>query len=342
MNSLYLNAANNQETQRPPIWLMRQAGRYMPEYRAIRSKHSFMSMIHNPTLAAEITLQPIQAFGMDAAILFSDILTTAEALGGHLEFHEGRGPLFKNPIRTAADLSQLNAQTGKKKLSYVYEAAALTKQKLTDFGVPLIGFCGAPFTIAAYLVEGQSSPDLKTLKKLMFTEPEVVHHLLDLITDITIDYANGQLAAGVDAFQIFDTWALHLSWDDFKTFSLPYIQKIIAGLKNPGAAPVTVFARGSSGLAPLLATSGANVLSLDWQSNLPEIKKAYPHLAVQGNLDPHILYGSKAMIEQKVGLLLAAMKPYKGFIFNLGHGIMPDMDPETIRFLVKLVQSHGA
>ena len=336
-NNLFIKACHCEKVPRPPIWLMRQAGRYMPEYRALRKKYNFLQMCQTPELAAEITLQPIHRFGMDAAIIFSDILVTAQAMGGDLEFIEGTGPVFHNHIQNKQDIEELDISNTADKLDYVCKAIKLVKHNLAE--TPLIGFAGAPFTVAAYFLEGKLSKDLKVSKQLLYREPALAHLLLEKIAIVTIDYLNAQIRAGIDAIQIFESWAHVLSWDHFQTFSLHYIQKIIQGLHNPDNIPVIVFGRGSSVFAPLLCKSGASVLSFDWNSSLSDMRQIVPsHIAVQGNIDPYLLYASEKTITTEIHKLLKSVQNKKGIIINLGHGILLDMDPEKIGLLVELVK----
>ncbi len=343
-DTLYLQAANGQNHRgRPPIWMMRQAGRYLPEYRTIREKHGFLDMIRTPDVACEITLQPIHRFGFDAAILFSDILVTADAMGAPVQFIEKRGPVFEAPIRTLADINRLSTgDENIEKLQYVTNAIQLLKTPLAALQVPLIGFAGAPFTVASYMIEGQSSPDLKITKQIMMRTPEVLHALLQKLSDMTVLYLNAQIKAGVDALQLFDTWASHLSWGDFKTFSLPYIADILARLENPHQIPVTMFCRGSSYLAPLIATLPVQVISLDWGCDIRLIREQLgSRFALQGNLDPFTLYARPDILDARVDDLLDRMATDPGFIFNLGHGLMPDMDPDQVKRVVDRVQSRS-
>ncbi len=340
--SIYLNAIHGENhSGRPPIWMMRQAGRYMPEYRAIREKHGFLEMIRTPEVACEITLQPLYKFGFDAAILFSDILVTAEALGSPVQFIEKQGPVFEHPIRTMVDVNALSAGGYIDKLHYVMDAIRMVKAPLAALQTPLIGFAGAPFTVASYMIEGKSSPDLKTTKQLMMRHPAVLHALLEKLATVTTVYLNAQIEAGVDSLQLFDTWAMHLSWADFRDFSLPYISKILTGLHNPNSVPVTMFCRGSSYLAPLIATLPIQAMSMDWGCSLSEIRRQFPRLALQGNLDPFTLYASPEILDDRVDALLDEMAGDPGFIFNLGHGLMPDMAPEQVQRVVDRVKSRS-
>ncbi len=308
--------------------MMRQAGRYLKEYRDIRSKYPFMTMVKTPELATTVTLQPIERFGFDAAIIFSDILVVAEALGGQLEFVEGIGPVFHNPVRAPRDLTHLNPSDIEEKLNYVCEAIKLTKQSLN--GTPLIGFAGAPFTVASYMVEGRPSQTLRNMKSAMYD----LKPLLDMITEATITYLNAQVEAGVDAIQIFDTWAGLLSLEDFMEFSVPYIQRIISTIK----VPVTVFCKGRH--APKFQDIGANVIGFDWQTDLGEIRQSLrPSVGIQGNMDPCLFFASAEVITRKTNALVDKMSDRPGYIFNLGHGILPETDPEKVRLVVDLVKN---
>jgi len=335
MSDLFLNALNCKNESRPPVWLMRQAGRYMPEYRFLRKKYSFLEMCHNPELIAEVTKLPINAFGMDAAILFSDILVIPEAYNLGLSFEENKGPIIHNPIHTKDDIDALKMPNVKESLKYVSDGI---KGLLPDLKVPLIGFSGAPFTVASYMIEGGSSRDLKKTKQFMIRDPLSFNELLSKITSSTIDYLNLQIDAGVQALQIFDSWAGHLSHDHFMEFSYGYLKKILKGIKRD--VPVILFCRGSSLFAPKLAELKPAGISIDWQADLSLLRKNIPqHVALQGNLDPDILYGSKSVIEQEVRKILKSMKGEPGFIFNLGHGMQPDMSPDSVKILVETIKN---
>jgi len=335
MNPLFLDALKCKNDSRPPVWLMRQAGRYMPEYRALRAKYSFLEMCHNPELIAEVTQLPLHSFGMDAAILFSDILVIPEALGVGLRFDEGKGPIIERPISTLADIQALPSPSIPESLKYVADGIKLVKPQLN---VPLIGFCGAPFTVASYMIEGKSSRDLRKTKQLMVRDPKAFSLLLDKIADCSIDYLNMQIDAGVDALQIFDSWAYFLSHSHFREFSLAYLNKILKGLKAD--IPVILFCRGSSIFAPQLAEISPAGISLDWQSDIVKMREQIPsHIALQGNLDPDILYGSHETIRKEVKTILNGMKDDRGFIFNLGHGMIPDIPCDAVRVLVETIKN---
>ncbi|MDB5016605.1 MAG: uroporphyrinogen decarboxylase, partial [Mucilaginibacter sp.] len=337
-DSLLIKAAFSEKTERPPVWMMRQAGRFMKEYWDIKNKYSFLEMCKTPELAADVTMLPVDLLGIDAAILFSDILVTAEAMGGDLSFTQGIGPKFSNPVRTKADIDKLDTQVVHK-LQYVADAIKVVQQRLNG-SIPLIGFAGAPFTVMSYLVEGGSSKDFKLTKLLMHNEPELAHQLLSKIATVTADYLNLQIAAGVNAVQIFDSWAQALSWDDYKEFSHRYICEIIGKL-NRKNVPVISFCKGSSVFAPLMAEAKPDVISIDWNVDLLDIKKRLPsNIAVQGNLDPHILYADKKVIKERIYRLFDRMKGENGFIFNLGHGIMPDIPFDNVKYAVDIIKEY--
>ncbi len=318
--------------------MMRQAGRYLPEYRQIRTKYSFKKMMSTPDLASEITLHPIRRFQMDAAILFSDILVIPESLGCKFDFIENKGPVFETPIRTLETLNQLNSDHSAENIGYVYQTIRQLKPQLDMLNTPLIGFAGAPFTVASYMIEGGSSSSLKQTKLLMAQNPGLLHQLLEKITTTTINYLNAQIENGVDALQLFDTWAGLLSWDDFKTLCFPYIKTIIKSLKNSNQIPITLFCKNTASYIDLIAQTGCTVISVDWTVNLTQLLKTNRHFSVQGNLDPHWLYAPKAMIRDKVQFMLSETQPYQGYIFNLGHGLMPDIDPDAVKCVVDTIK----
>lgn len=337
-NSLFIKAAFSEPAERPPVWMMRQAGRFMKEYWDIKNKYSFLEMCKTPEIAADVTMLPVDLLGIDAAILFSDILVTAEAMGGELSFTQNVGPKFANPVRNAADVDQLETAVVDK-LQYVADAIKVIQQRLNG-SIPLIGFAGAPFTVMSYLVEGGSSKDFKLTKLFMHNEPELAHKLLSKIATVTADYLNLQIAAGVNAVQIFDSWAQALAWDDYKEFSHRYIAQIISKL-NRKDIPVISFCKGSSVFAPLMAEAKPDVISIDWNADLLDIKRRLPAgIAVQGNLDPHILYAEKKVIKDRIYRLFDRMKGENGFIFNLGHGIMPDIPFDNVKYAVEIIKDY--
>lgn len=335
MDTCFLQALACRNKGRPPVWLMRQAGRYMPEYRAIRNKHSFLEMCHNPELAAEITQLPIKTFGFDAAILFSDILVVAEALDTGLRFEEKIGPIIDKPVRTSEHVTVLPKVIVEEKLGYVAEAIRLLKQTLS---VPLIGFCGAPFTVASYMVEGSSSRTLRETKKWMLSDPKTFHNLLDKITDVTIDYLNMQIRAGVDAIQIFDSWTNYLSYPHFLEFSSAYMGKLMQGIAK-SKTPTILFAKGPSVFSQSLAALRPAALSIDWNGHLPFLRETIKHpVALQGNLDPDVLFSSKTVVQKEVSRLLNEMKGDPGYIFNLGHGILPETPVDSVKMLIETIR----
>ena len=308
----------------------------MPQYRAIRSKYSFLEMCHDPEIAAEITLLPVRLLGVDAAILFSDILVVADALGVGLRFEDKRGPIIERPLNTPQDVDALPKPDIKNSLKFVGDTIRLLRPQLK---VPLLGFCGAPFTVASYMIEGGSSRDLKKTKQWMLQEPVSFHKLLDHIADCTIEYMNLQVEAGVHAIQIFDSWAHVLAHGQFLEFSLHYLKKMMQGLKNR-KIPIILFCRGSSVFAAEMATLNPAAISLDWNAHIGKIRSCVPsNIALQGNLDPDILYAPHGLLKKEVRKMLRSMKGDKGYIFNLGHGIHPDVSMDAVKLLVDLVQA---
>jgi uroporphyrinogen decarboxylase len=339
-NDLFLRAAKKEKIERTPIWIMRQAGRYLPEYRAVREKSDFLTMCKTPELAAEVTIQPIDLIGVDAAILFSDILVIPEAMGMELIMNEGKGPIFPSPIRSASDIEKLKNIDPNVELKYVMDAISLTKKNL-DNRVPLIGFCGSPWTLMTYMVEGGGSKNFSKIKNFIYTQPEAAHVLLDKIAKASVNYLSAKIEAGCNAVQIFDTWGGILSPSDFEEFSLPYIKYIVSELKRKDE-PVIVFAKGVHHRLKKLAKSGADVIGLDLTMDLGKVRKKIGDLvALQGNLDPTILYASEEKIEYEVKKVLKAYGEGSGHIFNLGHGILPDIAPAKAKALVEIVKRES-
>lgn len=339
-NDLFLRACKKQYVERTPIWIMRQAGRYLPEYRAVRAKADFLTMCKTPELAAEVTLQPIDIIKVDAAIIFSDILVIPEAMGMHLEMHEGRGPVFPKPIRNEQDANELRNIDPTKDLKYVLDAVSLTKKELNN-RVPLIGFSGSPWTLLTYMVEGRGSKNFAEVKKLIYNNPSLAHKTLEKLSDVIADYLSAKIESGCNAVQIFDTWGGVLSPHDFLEFSLQYVEKIISRIKRKDE-PVIFFAKGVHHNIDRMASTGADVLGLDWTMNLGEVRKQVgDKVALQGNLDPTVLYGNKEYIHQEVKRVLGSFGNGNGHIFNLGHGILPDIDPENVKALVQYVKEES-
>ncbi len=336
MNDTFLKACRGEAVSHTPIWIMRQAGRYLPDYHKVRSQMTFLELCKNPEKAAEVTLQPVDILGVDAAILFSDILVTLEAMGMDLDFKEKQGPILANPVRCQADLDSLIVPDPIEKLGYVMDTIRLLRKELAT-KVPLIGFSGAPFTLSTYAIEGGSSKAFWNTKKMMYTAPDLYHALMRKITDSTITYLQAQAEAGAQALQVFDSWAGSLSPGDFAEFALPYVQDIIKALK-PAGIPLIYFANNCAALLDLTKTSGADVLGLDWRVDIPTAIKAFgPDIAIQGNLDPIALLLPEDKLEKRIGDIIERGKAAKGHIFNLGHGILPETPPEKAKFVVDTV-----
>ena len=316
---------------------MRQAGRYLPEYRAIRAKYDFLTMCKTPELAAEVTIQPVDIIGVDAAIIFSDILVIPEAMGMHLEISEGRGPVFTSPIKSKSDLNKLKDPDPSKDLKFVLDAIALTKKELKG-RVPVIGFAGAPWTILTYMVEGQGSKSFSKVKKLIYGNPKLAHDILDKITSATAAYLSAQLQAGANLVQIFDTWAGILSPRDYQVFALRYVYQLINEIKRKDE-PVIYFPKGVHYLFHELKECGADAISVDWTLELEKVRrKIGDKVAIQGNLDPTVLYSEPPFIKREARKVLESFGKGNGHIFNLGHGILPDIDPENVKALVNYVK----
>ncbi len=321
---------------------MRQAGRYLPEYRAVRAKADFLTLCKTPELAAEVTIQPVDLVGVDAAIIFSDILVVQEAMGMELLVEEGKGgPRFPSPVQTRTAVDALETTGAVDRLRYVYDALALTKRELAG-RVPLIGFSGAPWTLASYAVEGRGSKDFVTTKRMMLDDPDTLHALLDKLTTVCCDYLVEQTRAGADIVQIFDTWAGIMTKDAFLEFSLPYIMRMVEHVKTHTSVPVIVFAKGANTALPEIAGTGCDVVGLDWTVDIGEVHAAIGrHVALQGNLDPITLYSSPASIRSAVRSLLDWFGDNPGHIFNLGHGILPDVPPDHAREMVRAVKEES-
>ncbi|MCI0696107.1 uroporphyrinogen decarboxylase [candidate division KSB1 bacterium] len=336
-NDLFLRACQKQPVSRTPIWVMRQAGRYLPAYQAVRAKVDFQELYKTPALAAEVTAQPVEILSFDAAILFSDILVIPEAMGMKLEFSEGKGPRFPQPLRGADDIGRLHHPKIEVELDFVLEAIRLTRQRLAG-AVPLIGFCGSPWTLATYMVEGGGSKEFANIKSLMFGQPQLLHSLLENVTAALVDYLNAQIRAGVHAVQIFDSWGYVLAPDDYEEFSLRYTSRLIAGLKRNGV-PVIYFLRGRGCGLKKLAASGADVLSLDWTIDLAEARQQIEdRVALQGNLDPIALLATPEVARAQTKKILAKMVGASGHIFNLGHGILPNTPVENVQAVISAVK----
>ncbi|MDG2107579.1 MAG: uroporphyrinogen decarboxylase [Woeseiaceae bacterium] len=340
-NDLLLRALMRQPVSRTPVWIMRQAGRYLPEYREVRAKAGdFLNLCKNPELACEVTMQPLRRFKLDAAILFSDILTVPDAMGLGLYFVPGEGPKFKRPVQTADAIKSLNVPNIEKDLGYVFDAVRVIRRELNG-DVPLIGFAGSPFTVGTYMVEGHSSRKFSTIKALAKEAPDILDHLMNIIAETTIEYLNGQIDAGAQAVQIFDTWGAVLDGDDFRRFSMASMQKIIDGLtreKEGRKIPIILFTKGAGLLLADLAETGCDALGVDWTTDLATARRYVgDKVALQGNLNPETLLESPEKIRQGVADTLASYGDGPGHIFNLGHGITPNVDPDHLGILVDAV-----
>lgn len=335
-NDSFLRACRGERPERTPIWLMRQAGRYLPEYREVRARVSFEELCRTPSLCAEVTVQPIDRLGVDAAILFSDILVVFDALGVDVRFEPS--PVIATPVRTEADLARLRWADPRDACGYVYEAVRACKAALAG-RVPLIGFCGAPFTTLSYLVEGKTSREFEHVKGLLFCQPGLFGQLMERLTDLLIAYLGGQVAAGADALQIFDSWAGALAPDDYREHVLPHTARLVAAVRELGV-PVILFTRGNSNLLALSSELPADVVGVDWTIDLARaIDVVGPHRVVQGNLDPLALLGPAALVEQKARAIVAAGRRARAHVFNLGHGISRHTDPAIARLLVDTVHA---
>lgn len=344
-NDRFLRALLRQPVDATPVWVMRQAGRYLPEYRALRQQAGdFMSLCMNPELACEVTLQPLERFDLDAAILFSDILTIPDAMGLGLYFEEGEGPRFRKPLTTAKAIEQLEVINTEKDLPYVLDAVKLIRRELNG-RVPLIGFSGSPWTLATYMIEGRSSRDFVATKRMLYNEPEVLHLLLDKLADSVAGYLNAQIAAGAQAVQIFDTWGGVLTPSAYREFSLAYMSKIIARL-TPSAegrqVPVIVFTKGGGLWLEAIAASGCHGVGLDWSIDIGDARaRIGGSVALQGNMDPGVLRASTKVINAEVKHILGQFGLGSGHVFNLGHGITPDVPPDHVAALVDAVHENS-
>ncbi len=340
-NDRLLRALLRQPVDVTPVWIMRQAGRYLPEYRAVREKAGdFKTLCTTPELACEVTLQPLRRFPLDAAILFSDILTIPDAMGLGLYFTEGEGPQFKKPVRTAADIGALSVPDPEIELRYVMDAVRLVRRELAG-RVPLIGFAGSPWTLATYMVEGGGSKEFANVKSMMFDQSPLMHRLLDVLARAVTVYLNAQVAAGAQALMLFDTWGGVLTPRDYRAFSLQYMERIVRGLTREHEGrrvPVILFTKNGGQWLETMADSGADALGIDWTTDLGDARVRIGHkVALQGNMDPSMLYASAERIRQEVGTILASYGQGSGLVFNLGHGIHQHVDPEKVAVVVNAV-----
>lgn len=338
MNDRFLRACRREPVDRTPVWFMRQAGRYMPEYRRIRERYSLLEICHQPELAAEVTLQPLRTLGVDAAILFADILLPAIPLGLGLEFAKGEGPVIGKPVGTMEDVRAMNPVDADTDLGYVMEAIRILRKELS--GTPLIGFCGAPFTVASYIVEGGSSRDFLKTKNMMYAAPDVWHALLERLSSVLAEYLLAQIRAGAQAVQVFDSWVGALCPQDYEQFVLPYSQRVLAAAQAEGV-PVIHFGTNTTTLLPLMKRAGGDVIGLDWRIPLDDGWTLLgADVAVQGNLDPALLFAPLPEIKKRVVDILRRADGRPGHIFNLGHGILQHTPVENVKAVVEMVHEY--
>ena len=339
-SSLFLKALNKEKLTTPPVWYMRQAGRYMPEYRKVRKNFkNFLDMCKNPEVCCELALQPINSFSLDAAILFSDILTIPDAFGLGVKFVENEGPVFENPIRSSSDIMKLNT-FDPEHLHYVYEAVSNIKNELPE-NLPLIGFSGSPWTLAAYSIEGRSSKDFERTINFLKSNKDEAHYFLSRLTDACFLYLRKQVQAGADVIQIFDSWANILNSEELIEYSINYTKSLIDALKKDRVTaniPIILFSRDPECNTETLIDTSADCISLYWDMNKFDLDKANGKIAIQGNLNPAILLESKNIIKKETYKILEKFKGFPGYIFNLGHGITPDIDPDNIKYLTEIVR----
>jgi uroporphyrinogen decarboxylase len=345
-NDRFLRALLKQPVDVTPVWMMRQAGRYLPEYRASRAKAGdFMSLCMNPAFACEVTLQPLERYPLDAAILFSDILTVPDAMGLGLYFETGEGPRFRKTVTTLADIEALPIPDPQKDLGYVMDAVSTIRRELNG-RVPLIGFAGSPWTLATYMVEGGSSKDFRKSKAMLYDNPQAMHLLLDKLAQSVTAYLNGQILAGAQAVQIFDSWGGSLSAAAYQEFSLAYMRKIVNGLireQDGRKVPVILFTKGGGLWLESIADAGADALGLDWTCDIGEARRRVGNkVALQGNMDPTVLYANPNAIRQEVSNILASYGSGTGHVFNLGHGITPEVDPANAGAFIEAVHEMSA
>lgn len=339
--NLILRAARREPVERTPVWLMRQAGRYQPEFRAIRQKYDFLTLCKTPEKMVEVSLLPVQQLDIDGAIIFFDLLLPCEAMGSHLEYLKGEGPVIHNPIRSAADVQQLGTPDPTEANPALGQAIQWLKRELAG-SIPVLGFTGAPWTMAAYMIEGGGSSHYTHIKRMMYQEPVLFDQLQQRISTVLVDYLCYQIESGAELVQLFDTWVGHLSLADYRRFALPYTQQVIAAVKQrcPQAAMV-LYVNTCSHLLSAMVESGADVLSLDWRVDLAAAWQQVGHrVALQGNLDPTLLFAPKTTVEAAAQALLAAFPAPTGHIFNLGHGILPETPVENVQALVRTVQQY--
>lgn len=347
-NDLFLRAARLEQTERTPVWMMRQAGRYMQEYRDIRSKYGFLEMCRNPELAVEVSMQPVDLVGVDAAIMFSDILVGFTGMGLDLEFQSGKGPIINNPVRSMDDVKKLRIADPMEDTGYVHEIITILRRELEN-KVPLIGFAGAPFTLASYAIEGQGTRDYENCKALMWSDPEAWDLLLTKFADTTIDYLKMQIDAGAQVVQLFDSWIGYIAPRDYERFVLKHSARVLAEVKAhgdkvvpDGGVPVIHFPNGATSMLDLTQKAGGDIIGVDWRIDMKSaVAQIDPRFGIQGNIDPVALFAPDEEIERQVIEILEAVGTRPGHIFNLGHGIHKTSDPEKARTLIRIVHEHS-
>jgi len=339
-NDVFLRACRCEPTPRTPVWVMRQAGRYLPEYRAIREKYDFLTMCRTPELATAVTIQPVEIIGVDAAILFSDIMVVPQAMGMELELVEARGPVLHNPIRDAQRASELHVPDPDDELGYVMDAIRMTRREL-DGRVPLIGFSGSPWTLFAYMVEGSGSKAFRHPKEMVYANPELARHLLDRITEAVTGYLLAQVRTGVDTVQVFDTWGGILPPDEYREFSLSYMARVATRIRETGV-PVILYSKDCAHSLEQIAGTGARVVGIDWRTDISDARSRIGmSTAIQGNLDPAVLFSTPGVIRAHVARVLRDVGPGGGHIFNLGHGVLPGTPVDNLKALVAAVAEES-
>lgn len=341
--SLFIKACRGERGPRPPVWFMRQAGRYLAEYRAVRAKHSMLDVIRTPELAAEVTLQPIRRFGFDASIIFADILNPLIGMGADLDFVEGEGPVISNPVRSRADIEALRQPDTEKNTGYTAEAIRLVTRELTPMGVPLIGFAGAPFTLSAYLIEGGKIGSLQRVKQFMCSEPQSWELLQNKLVTMLVSYLISQVEAGASALQLFDSWLGQLSPAQYQLYVAPYLRRIIAGVREKTDVPIIFFSTGTAGLYNQFVQLDIDVLGVDWRIDLTEAARVVERkLPLQGNLDPIMLIQGGDALKREVRHVLEQGSGLDSYIFNLGHGILPSTPVENVELTLRMIRGEEA
>lgn len=340
MNHRFLKACRREPVDATPIWLMRQAGRYLPAYRAVREKHSMLEVIRSPHLACEVTLQPIRAFDLDAAIIFADILTVLMGMGLNLEFVKGGGPVIDNPLTTPADVDALRTPPAAENVPYTLEAIRMVRREL-DGQIPLIGFAGAPFTLASYAIEGGGSKNHVKVKTFMYRQPQAWHQLMEKLTQVVSEYLIAQVEAGAQAVQIFDSWAGILATGDYRGYVLPYTQRVVENVRAQTDVPIIYFGTNLNAMLPTIAQISVDVLGMDWRINLDDgWAQVGDRFAIQGNLDPAALFAPWSETQRRVEDILRRVNGRAGHIFNLGHGILPETPVENVKRLADYVHER--